>query len=61
MSGLQGLEDWEEPWYERYERRNLRGVGPAMKGGANKVWASRRTDMDVAYRGQKLDGSDGMF
>lgn len=26
----------KEPWFER---RNLRGVGPPMKGGANKVWA----------------------
>lgn len=46
----------EEPWCER---RNLRGVGPAKKSRANKVWARRRTEVGVAYRWQKCDGSDG--
>lgn len=48
----------EEPWSER---RNLRGVGPAMKGGANEVWARRRTDVGVVYHWQGRDGSDGTF
>jgi hypothetical protein len=40
---------------------NLSCEGRAMKGGANKVWARRRTDVGVAYLWQKRDGSDGMF